>query len=143
MQASNFGGRQLAERDHSRLSRLAAARTLPQLHALLDEADVLAADELPPDLVTLDAQVVLRDLKLQRRQVLVVCHPADADAARGHVSVLSPAGLGLIGLVAGAVARWEIPGCGEQAARIEAVTPAAQVQAVTLAAQAAQATPPP
>jgi transcription elongation GreA/GreB family factor len=43
-----------------------------------------------PTLVTMNARFVIRDLKLQRRQILAVCYPAHADASTGSISVLSP-----------------------------------------------------
>jgi regulator of nucleoside diphosphate kinase len=67
------------------------------------------------------AQFVIRDLRLRRRQVLVVCYPADADAAKGFISVLSPAGMALIGLPVDAMARWVGPGGEESVAQIERI----------------------
>ena len=121
MRPSNFGERKLTELDHIRLTRLTAAGAMPQLADLLDEALVVPAQAIPPDVVTMYAKFVIRDLKLQRRQVLVVCYPSDAEAAKGFISVLSPAALGLLGLPVGAVARWIGPGGEETVAQIESI----------------------
>jgi regulator of nucleoside diphosphate kinase len=118
MQASNIGERKLAATDFTRLEMLAAAGGPPQLAGLLDEADVLPQRALPADVVTLHARIVTRDARTRRRQELVICWPQDADAAKGRISVLSPAGLGLLGLQRGAIARWHSPG-GEECVVIE------------------------
>jgi len=121
MHVSNLGERKLTELDFTRLNKLTAAGAMPQLADILDEADVVPAQAIPADVVTMYAQFVIRDLKLQRRQVLVVCYPADAEPAKGFVSVLSPAGMGLLGLPVGALARWVGPGGEESVAQIEGI----------------------
>ena len=121
MRASNFGERKLTELDFTRLRKFTAAGALPQLGDLLDEADVVPARAIPADVVTMYARFVIRDLKMQRRQVLVVCYPADAEPAKGQISVLSPAGMGLIGLPVGAIARWVGAGGEESVVQVESV----------------------
>src|SRR4051812_26959564 len=121
MQNPNFGDRKLTELDFTRLKKLTAANVTRQLDDLLDEADVVPARAIPPDVVTMYAQIVIHDLRLQRRQVVVVCYPADADPAAGFISVLSPAGMGLIGLPVGATATWTGPGGEESVVQIESI----------------------
>lgn len=121
MRASTFGDRRITKPDFTRLEQLATSGDAPQLAELLDEAEVLPAHATPSGVVTLDARIIVRDPKLQHRRILVVCHPADADASRGRISVLSPAGLGLIGLDAGKTACWRGPGGIETLAEIEQV----------------------
>jgi regulator of nucleoside diphosphate kinase len=121
MQTPNSGERRLTELDFTRLKKLASRGALPQLEDILDEADVVPAQAIPPDVVTMYAQFIVRDLKLQRRQVLVVCYPADAEPAKGYISVCSPAGMALIGLPVGAIAKWSGPGGEENLAWIEGV----------------------
>ena len=121
MHVSNLGERKLTELDFTRLNKFTAAGAMPQLADILDEADVVPAQAIPADVVTMYAQFVIRDPKLQRRQVLVICYPADAEPAKGYVSVLSPAGMGLLGLPVGALARWVGPGGEESVAQIERI----------------------
>ena len=121
MRTPNFGERSVTELDFVRLKKFTAAGALPQLDDILDEAEVVPAQAIPADVVTMNAQVVIRDLKMQSRQTVVVCYPADADPTKGYISVLSPAGTGLIGLPGGAIARWTGPGGEESAAQIEGV----------------------
>ena len=121
MRASNFGERKLTELDFTRLMKFTAAGAMPQLADLLDEAEVVPARAIPADTVTMYAQCVVRDLKLQRRQILVICYPSDAEPGKGYISVLSPAGMGLIGLPVGALARWVGPGGEENVVQIEGI----------------------
>lgn len=121
MHASNFGERQLTELDFRRLRRFTAAGAMPQLAKLLDEADVVPPPAIPADMVTMYARFAIRDLKTQARHELVLCYPADAEPAMGRISVLSPAGIALIGLPAGALARWVGPGGEESVALVEEI----------------------
>ena len=121
MHVSHYGERKLTELDFTRLTKLAAAVPPLALSDLLDEAEVVPGTAIPGDVVTMYAQFVIRDLKTQRRQIMVVCYPQDAEAAKGYVSVLSPAGMGLIGLPVGAVARWVGPSGEESVAQIESI----------------------
>ena len=121
MQASNVGDRKLTELDFTRLMKFTAAGTMPQLVDVLDEADIVAPQAMPADVVTMYSRFVIRDLRLQRSQTLVVCYPADADASRGYVSVLSPAGMALVGQPTGAVVRWVGAGGRESVVQVERI----------------------
>ncbi len=101
-------------------SQRAAARSLG-LTSSQTMRFVVAPQAIPPDVVTMYAQFVIHDERTDQRQTLVLCYPADAEPAKGFISVLSPAGLGLIGLPVGAQARWAGPGGEETVARIEAI----------------------
>ena len=120
MHAPILGERTLTQLDFSRLRKLAGA--LPaELDDLLNEADVLDPRTISPDVITMYAQFVIREMKTQRRRQLVLCYPADAEPARGYVSVLSPVGLSLLGLPLGATARWFAPDGSENLAQIEEI----------------------
>lgn len=121
MRASNLGERKLTEPDFTRLNRFTAAGALPQLADVLDDAEVVPARAIPADVVTMYSQFVIRDLKMQRRQILTLCFPPDAEPGKGSISVLSPAGMALIGLPVGAIARWSGPGGEQTVAQIEGV----------------------
>ena len=120
MHPSVAGERQLTLLDSTRLRKLRCA--LPDdLVALLDEADLLQSEAIPPDVVTMQATVLLEHLHGGATQQLTVTYPQEADAAAGRVSVLSPVGLALLGLRAGAIARWRTSANTWSAARIAAV----------------------
>lgn len=113
--------RQLTALDHARLKKVAAAGGPPDLVELLDEAELVDSRDVPPDVVTMYARVDIEELGSRSRRTLVVCYPSDAEPARGFVSVRSPAGMALLGLRAGAVARWQAPDGNEKAARVAAI----------------------
>jgi regulator of nucleoside diphosphate kinase len=121
MRASNHGERKLTDLDFTRLTKFAAGGAMPKLHDVLHAAHVVPSQAIPPDVVTMYARFVIRDLRLQRSQILVICYPADADPARGRISALSAAGMALIGLPVGAVARWVAPGGAESVALVERI----------------------
>lgn len=120
MHPSIAGDRQLTQLDCARLRKLRCA--LPDdLAALLDEADLLQSEAIPADVVTMQATVLIEHLQGGTAQRLTVSYPQDADPAAGCVSVLSPVGVALLGLRAGAIARWKTPANTWCAARIAAV----------------------
>jgi regulator of nucleoside diphosphate kinase len=118
MPAKIHGERLLTELDHVRLGKLAETHSLPELEALLEATDVVASREVAPDVITMYSRFSLVDAHTGRRQELTLCYPRDAAPAAGLVSVLSPVGTGLLGLRAGAEARWQMPGGEQGAARI-------------------------
>ena len=112
MLATIHGERTLTELDFVRLQKLTGTHPPPALADLLDIADVLPSRDVPAD---------IEDLSTRQRQTLVVCYPGDAEPNAGFISVLSPVGIGLLGLKAGATARWRTPGGEENNARVVAV----------------------
>ena len=115
------GERKLTELDFVRLKKFTAPGTFPLLADLLGEAQVLPSTSMPPDVITMNSRFVIRDVKQQRSHILVVCYPADAQPATGRISVLSPAGLGLLGLSVGAIAHWLLPLGDESVAQVEEI----------------------
>ncbi|MDI4633195.1 GreA/GreB family elongation factor [Pelomonas sp. V22] len=98
--------RLLTELDHQRLSRW--ARSQPALQQLLDSAELLPSAELPDDIVSMNSAVQVMEPASGRTQQLTLCYPSDALPEQGRVSVLSPVGLGLLGLAIGQELRWTV-----------------------------------
>lgn len=119
--------RTLTELDQVRLEHLIRRRAAAgddvaaPLEALLDTADVVPSRSVAADIVTMNSQVRVVDAVTGEPQHLTVCWPADAQAAAGRVSVLSPLGAGLLGHRAGSVARWCAPDGAPHAVTVEAV----------------------
>lgn len=86
--------RKLTEADYANLSLLEASAPLRRV---LETANVVASDAMPPHVVTMNTQVVLRDQTSGERRVLRVVFPSDADPSAGRISVLDPLGLQLLG----------------------------------------------
>ncbi|MBO9649111.1 MAG: GreA/GreB family elongation factor [Variovorax sp.] len=121
MTATIYGERVLTELDHVRLSKLQDARSHPALESLLDFAEVMRSREVPADIVTMHSKITLVDARTGQRDQMTLCYPPEADPAKGFLSVLSPVGMGLIGLRLGAVAHWKTPGGDERSARVEEI----------------------
>lgn len=116
--------RTLTESDHLQLSRLLerhAGIAAAPLRAVLDGAAIVAEHELPADVVSMYSRVLLIDAQGADPRTVTLCYPADANASTGHLSVLSPAGSGLLGLTAGRVATWRTPDGREGRAEIAEV----------------------
>jgi regulator of nucleoside diphosphate kinase len=121
MHASTLGERKLTRLDVARLRKLIAAGPPPELAELLNEADVVDAREIPADVVTMYAQFVIFEPKTEQRRTLVLCYPVDAEPAEGYISVLSPAGISLLGRRVGAAVSWCAPGGEEHVAQVESI----------------------
>ena len=116
--------RVLTELDHVRLGKWLQAQS-PQsepLRQLLDNADLVDSAAVAPNVVTMRSRVRVSDPQGGQPRELTLVYPDEADAALGHVSVLSPVGTALLGLRSGEVARWLAPD-GRQAGalRVDAV----------------------
>ena len=95
-----------------RLEALASAmmRRSPEVgERLLDEiarARLVAPEKLQSDIVTLGNAVTYRDLSTGREQTVVLVYPEEADIDRHRISVVTPVGVALLGLRAGATISW-------------------------------------
>ena len=105
--------RVMTELDHVRiynlLKRQYGSTTSPQAEALceaIDAAELVRAQEIAPDLVTMLTQVRVSDTADGPERIITLSYPPEADAATGAISVLSPVGTALLGLRVGDVARW-------------------------------------
>ncbi len=121
--------RTLTELDHVRIGKLLqraggpASTAVPAaLAALLDDADLVASRDVPPDVITMYSRVTLEEADTGQRRTLCVCYPPDADPAQGFVSVLSPIGAALLGRRIGDVIEPVTPGsAGSQMTRLRIV----------------------
>jgi regulator of nucleoside diphosphate kinase len=125
----------VSESDLERLERLVLGRRgwrragrdseyLEALEAELDRARVMAASDIPRDVVTMHVPVRVTDLDDGAQRTLTLVFPGEADSAQGKISVLAPIGTALLGYRAGDTVEWRVPG-GLRRYRIDAVEPAA------------------
>ena len=122
------GQRQASFRDQGHLS---------QLQSELERALVLAADELPAGVVTIDSLVRMVDLDSGKRSVLTLVLPHEADVGRRRISVLAPIGTALLGFRAGDDVEWVMPG-GTRRLHIEHVVQPNQIVATRRARSSPQ-----
>jgi regulator of nucleoside diphosphate kinase len=79
------------------------------LEEILDLGRVVPPQDIPQDIVTMNSKVVFEDLASREQREAVVVYPQDADPQSGKVSVLSPVGIALLGLAAGAETEMPLP----------------------------------
>src|SRR5262245_24295259 len=106
----------ITEEDFDRLDRLAAsgqAKNLPAAELLaseLERAVVCRADEIAPDVVTMNSQVTFRIGSETERRTRTLVYPEDypTNASGGdRLSVMTPLGAALIGMPAGSRIEYE------------------------------------
>jgi regulator of nucleoside diphosphate kinase len=95
-------------------------RYLESLEEELDRAEVVAANEIPPDVITMNSRVRVRDLDSGMERVYTIVFPRDADPAHNRISILAPIGTALLGYRVGDVIEWEVP-AGTRRLRVEEV----------------------
>ncbi|KFN47811.1 hypothetical protein N787_07670 [Arenimonas metalli CF5-1] len=105
-----------------------ALRGLPAAQSLgaeLERARVLPAEQVPGDVVTMNATVTCVDEVSGETHQFTLVFPQDADVATGRVSVLAPVGSALLGLSVGQAIDWQAPGGRALRLRVTSVVAAA------------------
>lgn len=81
-----------------------------ELQAELDRADVLAPEEMPPNVVTMNSTVQFTIVETGKELRLTLVYPRDLDGSADKVSILAPVGSALLGLSVGDELAWPGPG---------------------------------
>lgn len=92
---------------------------LAVLASELDVAVVVAPDEVPPDVVTMNSRVRLKDGS--RTWIMSLVYPEDANPEDGAISVLAPLGAAMLGCRVGQTVTFRVPGGAERACDILSV----------------------
>jgi len=82
---------------------------LGQLEEELDRAHVVAPEEIPPDVITMNSTARVTFLQSGKTMDLVLVFPPDADIEKGKISILAPLGIALLGYRVGDTIEWEVP----------------------------------
>jgi len=108
----------LTEPDHEQLTRLIASsraqchldvERLEDLQNELDRAIVVKPSRVPPEVVTMNSRIRIRDLNSGGEFTYQVVFPRGADMAKNRISVLAPIGTALLGERAGSIVEWQVP----------------------------------
>lgn len=83
--------------------------TAESLESELHRAVIVLQRDVPPDVVTMNSEVVYEDLATGVRRTVRLVYPGEASAADGRISVLAPIGSALLGLRAGQEIDWRLP----------------------------------
>lgn len=93
---------------------------LDALDERLNQATVVAHDEIDPQVVTMNSRIRLSGETPPASQVIELVHVDEANPAASKLSVITPLGTRLLGARAGETVRWRSR-YGQRAARIEEV----------------------
>jgi regulator of nucleoside diphosphate kinase len=73
-------------------------------------AEVVPSRRVPPDVVTMNSHVRLRDVDSGVTECITLVYHGDADLLSSRLSVLAPLGVELLGRRAGDVIEWRVAG---------------------------------
>jgi regulator of nucleoside diphosphate kinase len=82
---------------------------LQSLEENLTRALVLTRDQMPRDVITMNAQIRVHELDIGRQTVYTLVRPGQADVARNRISVLAPIGSALLGRRVGDLIECTVP----------------------------------
>jgi len=80
------------------------------LESELDRAQVVPPINVPPDVVTMNSEIAVRDMDSNEELTFAVVFPSDADVNRQKISILAPIGTAVLGYRAGDTIEWNVPG---------------------------------
>lgn len=88
----------------------------------LSRAEIVANDELPVDVVSMNSKVIFKDLDTDKESVVTLVYPQDANIDEGKISIFAPVGSALIGLRVGQVINWPLPNGKEKRIQVVSVS---------------------
>jgi len=117
----------ITSRDYDRLEALLGS--LPtsgfpnkaELEAELERAEVVAPEQVPPDVVTMNSTVRFSIAQADETFELTLVYPKDAGQS-DRISVLAPVGSALLGMAVGDALDWPRPGGGVSTVRVTGVS---------------------
>ena len=80
---------------------------LEQFRAALQHATIVAAKDVPEDIVTMNSTIALYDIDFDVTESYTLVYPVDADIFSNRLSILNPMGTAILGRRPGAIIRWE------------------------------------
>ncbi len=118
----------ITQTDKERIEELIARRQssgnnrdrgdLQELQEELQRAEVVASQDIPDNIVTMNSKIVLRDMDTGENMTFSLVYPENSDIDKGAISVLAPIGTALLGYRVGDKIEWTVPD-GKRAFRIE------------------------
>lgn len=82
---------------------------LKQLDEELHRGQVVAPQNIPPDVITMNSRAILLDMNSNEEMEFTLVFPQDADPSEGKISVLAPIGTAMLGYRVGDVFTWQVP----------------------------------
>lgn len=97
-----------------------APECLKELREELSRAEIVAPEDIPPDVVTMNSTVQIVDVSTKEKETYTLVFPSDADVGEGRISVLAPIGIAMLGCRTGDTFSWTVPG-GVRRLRVKGV----------------------
>ena len=91
------------------------------LQAELDRADVVAPEDMPPTVVTMNSTVQFTIVETGKSFCLTLVYPRDMDGSADRVSIFAPVGSALLGMSVGDELAWPGPGGKAMTVRVKEV----------------------
>lgn len=117
--------------DHARLTELVEeqnptslapdARAFQQLRRELERAQLVAAKDIPADVVTMNSQVRVFDLEVGDQYIFTLAWPNQQNMSDDRINVLAPLGMALLGSRVGQEIEWPLPDGRSCQLRVEEV----------------------
>ncbi|MCZ7591861.1 MAG: nucleoside diphosphate kinase regulator [Kiritimatiellae bacterium] len=85
------------------------SKDLDALAAELERAEVVSQKEIPPDIITMNSQVSLRDLSTNETTTYTLVFPDESNVDENKISVLAPIGTAILGYAQGDIIEWQVP----------------------------------
>lgn len=82
---------------------------LTDLERELNRANIVSSESIPPDSITMNSEVLLKDLDSGEETTYTLVYPKEADLTENKISVLAPIGTAILGFREGDVIDWKIP----------------------------------
>ncbi|MBP7088360.1 MAG: nucleoside diphosphate kinase regulator [Candidatus Omnitrophica bacterium] len=82
---------------------------LSELEKELDIGKIVKSKDIPPNIITMNSEVYLRDLDTNEEITYRLVFPDHADASQGWISILAPIGTALLGYSVGDIIEWKVP----------------------------------
>ena len=102
----------IARTDFQKLTELLHAVNSEAANLLEEElgrAAIVADDQLPKDVVSMNSKVTFQDIDTGNETFVILVFPHEANIEQNKVSVLAPVGSALIGLRVGQTIGWPMP----------------------------------
>ncbi len=90
-------------------SRRSNHQYLTRLEEELERAETVAAEDVPPDVITMRSKVRLSDLDTGEGMVYTLVFPSESNFDEGKISVLAPVGTAMLGYRVGDTIEWQVP----------------------------------
>ena len=95
--------------EDARVSGYRARNDWERLEMELNRGILVAPQDVPADVITMNSRVCLMDLDNGEELTCTLVFPEDADISQNKISILAPIGTAMLGYSVGDTFEWEVP----------------------------------